>query len=84
MDRLRAGFPGDLDDCVAAQIRFVRARTSDRPCFIGKANVLRVPVGLGIHCDRVDAEPAAGTDHATGDLAAIGDQDTLEHYSPSQ
>ena len=84
MDGLRACSFRNLDDRVAAQIRFIRTRPADRPGFVGKAYVLRVPVGLGIHRDGVDAEPAAGADHAAGDLAAIGDQYAFEHYSPSQ
>jgi hypothetical protein len=84
MDRLRAGFLRDVDDHVAAQVRLVRTWPADRPCLVGEADVLRVPIGFGVHRDAVDAEPAAGADHPAGDLAAIGDQDTLEHYSPSQ
>jgi hypothetical protein len=38
-----------------------------------------VGVGGGMHGDRLDAELLAGAQHAKGDLAAVGDQDFLEH-----
>ena len=38
-----------------------------------------VAVGLGIDRDRLDAHAARGLDDPAGDLAAIGDQDALEH-----
>ena len=39
----------------------------------------RVRVGVGIDGDGRDAHLAGGLDDAAGDLAAIGDQDLLEH-----
>ena len=39
----------------------------------------RVAVGLGIDRDRLDAHPPRGLDDPAGDLAAIGDQNALEH-----
>jgi hypothetical protein len=39
----------------------------------------RVGVGGGMHRDRLDAHLAAGADDAKGDLAAVGDQDLVEH-----
>ena len=39
----------------------------------------RIPVGLGIDGDRLDAHPAGGLDDPAGDLAAIGDQNSFEH-----
>jgi hypothetical protein len=39
----------------------------------------RVGVGGGMHGDRLDAHLAAGADDAQRDLAAVGDQDLLEH-----
>ena len=45
-------------------------------------DVQRVLVGIGINRDGLDAEPAGGLDDAAGDLAAIGNQDALEHRAP--
>jgi hypothetical protein len=41
--------------------------------------VERVLVGFGVHRDGLDAELAARIDDAHRDLAAVGDQDFLEH-----
>ncbi|MEI9804378.1 MAG: hypothetical protein WDN48_07840 [Pseudolabrys sp.] len=38
-----------------------------------------VGVGGGMHRDGENAELLAGADHPHGDLAAIGDQDFIEH-----
>src|ERR1039457_1519034 len=46
----------------------------------GKAGVEAVAVGFGIHCDRANAQIFAGADDAQGDLAAVGDQNLLEHF----
>ena len=51
----------------------------DADVVVGEAHVQRLAVGLGVHGDRLDAELAAGADDAQRDLAAIGDQDFLEH-----
>ena len=39
----------------------------------------RITIGLGIDRDRLDTHPPRGFDDPAGDLAAIGDQDSLEH-----
>ena len=39
----------------------------------------RVAVELGVHGDRGDAELAGGARDAHGDLAAVGDEDPLQH-----
>ena len=49
---------------------------------VGHAHVQRRAVGFGVDGDGLDAELAAGADHAHGDLAAVGDQDFLEHRAP--
>ena len=42
----------------------------------------RARVGIRIDRDRLDAHGPRGADDATGDLAAIGDQDFLEQPIP--
>ena len=39
----------------------------------------RVAVGVRIHGDRLDPHPPRGLDDPAGDLAAVRDQDLLEH-----
>ena len=46
---------------------------------VGEADVEALAVGGRVHGDGLDAELAAGADDADGDLAAVGDQDALEH-----
>ncbi len=41
--------------------------------------MLEVVVGRGMHGDGLDAELAAGAQDAERDLAAIGDDDFVEH-----
>ena len=42
----------------------------------------RVGVGVGVDGDGADAHPARGPGDAAGDLAAVGDQDLVEHRRP--
>ena len=79
MDRLGAGLPRRRDDLLDPEIALGRGRRPDRDRLIGHADVQRVGVGLRVDRDRRDAEPPAGPDHAAGDLAAIGDQELVEH-----
>ena len=49
----------------------------------GKLHVQRISIGFGIHHHRIDIQLAAGTRHAQGDLAAVGNQQSFEHRTPS-
>jgi hypothetical protein len=42
-------------------------------------DVRRIPVDGGIHGDALDAELSAGVDDTEGNLAAVGDQELLDH-----
>ena len=55
---------------------------ADSDGLVGHLDMQRVLVGVGIDGDRLDAHLARGLDDAAGDLAAIGDQDFLEHWRP--
>ena len=79
MDRVGAGDLGGADDRRHAQIAVGAARRADADVLVGEADVQRVLVGLGVDGDGLDAELAAGADDAQGDLAAVGDEDFLEH-----
>jgi hypothetical protein len=46
---------------------------------VGEADVEALPVSRRVDGDGVDVELATGADDADGDLATVGDQDTLEH-----
>ena len=52
---------------------------ADAHGLVGEAHVERARVGLGVDGDGLDAELAAGAQDAQRDLAAVGDEDLLEH-----
>ena len=77
---LAAGFHDIVDDQVGLRSR----RRADGNGLVGHLDMQRVAVGLRVDGDRLDAELAGRLDDAAGDLAAIGDQDLLEHARPSR
>ena len=48
---------------------------------IGGRDVRRPRVGVRVHRDALDAQLAAGADDAHRDLAAVGDQQALDHVA---
>ena len=54
-------------------------RRPDQDRLIRHLDMERVAVGLGIDRDRCNPHAPGGLDDAAGDLAAIGNQDSLEH-----
>ena len=63
------------------QVGLGRRRRADQHGLVGHLHVQAVAVGLGVDRHRLDAELARRLDDAAGDLAAVGDQDLLEHDS---
>ena len=84
MDRVGAGNLGGADDRRHVEVAVGAARRADADVLVGEADVQRVLVGLGVHGHGLDAELAARVDDAQGDLAAVRDQDFLEHPSLSR
>jgi hypothetical protein len=78
---LRAGLTAGIDDLVDQQIRLRGRRRADGDGLLGHLHVQAVPVGVGVDGDGLDAELARALDDAAGDLAAVGDQDLLEHMA---
>ena len=79
MDGVGAGDFGGADDRRHVQVAVGAARRADADVLVGEPDVQGVLVGLGVDGDRLDAQLAAGEDDAQRDLAAVGDQDLLEH-----
>ena len=79
VDRLRARRERRLDHAIAAQVRVGGCGTADVDREVGHLHVLRMAVGIGEDGDRLDAHPTRGPSDADGDLAAVGDEDALEH-----
>ncbi len=84
MDGLRARGEASLDDLVDQQIRLGRWRRADGDGLVRHLHMQAVPVGVGVDRNRLDAHLAGRLDDAAGDLAAIGDQDFLEHAAPPE
>ena len=83
MDRLRARLLGRLDDLLHHEIGLRGAGAGPMDSLVGHIDVHRVAVGLGIDRHRLDAHPPRGLHDTAGDLAAIGDQNFLEHGGQS-
>ena len=79
MYRLCASLLAGRDDLVSHQIGLARRRWSQQHRLVGEFHMARVLVGLGIHGHRGDAHLACGLDHTASDLAAVGNQNLLEH-----
>jgi hypothetical protein len=79
VDRVGAGDLGGRDDARDAQVRVARRRGADAHVVVGEAHVQGLAVRLGVDGDGLDAQLAARADDAQGDLAAVGDEDFLEH-----
>ena len=76
---LGAGGAAGLDDLVDDEIGLGGRRRADGDGLVRHLDVQAVAIGLGVDRDGLDAELARALDDAAGDLAAIGDQDLLEH-----
>ena len=73
---------GDLagrQDGGNVEVAVLRRGRADADALVGKAHMHGVGVGGGMHGHRRNAELLAGAQHPQRDLAAIGDQDFIEH-----
>ena len=77
--RLGAGVPARLHDAVDHEVALRRRRRPDQDCLVGEFDVAGALVRFRVDGDGADAHPLRGPDHATGDFAAVGDEDFLEH-----
>ena len=82
MHRFRAGLLAGGDDLVDQKIGLRGRRRADGDRLVGHFDVQRVLVGFRIDGDRFHAHLARGLDDAAGDLAAVGDQNLVEHRRP--
>ena len=75
MDGVGAGATGDVEDQIAAQIRFGGRRGSEAVRFVGLENVGSGTIGVGVDGDGGNAQLTAGAQDAQGDFATVGDED---------
>ena len=79
VDRLGAGRRGRREDRVDPQVALGGRSRADAHGLVGRPDVRRRPVGVGVDGDRADPEPAARAHDPQRDLAAVGHQDGREH-----
>ena len=79
MDSFGAGLEAGGDNFVDREIGLGRGRRPDGDRLIRHFDVQRVLVRVGINGDGPNAHATRRLDDATGDFAAVGDQDCLEH-----
>ena len=68
-----------VDDAPGHEIAFADGRSADMHRLVGHGDMQRAGVGVGMDGDGGDAHAPRGADDAAGDLAAVGDQDLVEH-----
>src|SRR2546421_5929081 len=79
VDRDRVGDFRGADDRRHVEIAGGRGRWPDTHRFIGEQHVLEAVVRGGVHRHGLDAELPAGAQDPQRDLAAVGDDDLLDH-----
>src|SRR5262249_35286951 len=81
VDRLTASDKSGADEICNAEIALAAWTWANANAPICHLHGQRVAVGLRVGDDRLNAELAAGAQHAQCDLAAIGDEHAFEHAS---
>ena len=79
VDRLGAGLLRRLDDLLDVEVALGRDRRADQEGLVGLAHVRGVAVDLRVDGDRADPHLLQRAGDADRDLAAVCDQDLLEH-----
>ena len=79
MDGDRVGHLGGADDGRHVEVAVLRLRRPDAHRLVGEQHVLEALVGGRVDRYRLDAQFAAGAQDTQRDLAAVGDDDLLEH-----
>jgi hypothetical protein len=82
VDSDRVGDLGGADERRHVEVAVARRRRTDAYRFVGEQHVLEIPIGGGVHRNRLDAELAAGAQDAQRDFAAVRDEDLVEHGWP--
>ena len=84
MNGLGACLETGCDNLVDCEIGLGRSGRTYRDRLVGHLDMQRILVGFRIDGDGSDAHAARRPDDATGDLAAVGDQDFVEHRAPTR
>src|SRR5450756_2834784 len=81
MDRLAARDDRGRDDRRGREVAPLGVGGADADRLVGELGGERVAVRLAVRDDGPDPHGPAGTQDADGNLAAIGDEDTVEHQA---
>ena len=79
--RFGAGRLAGGDDLVDREVGIAGRRAADVDGLVGELDVHGVAIGIGIDRDGADAHALGSLDDATGDFAAIGNEDGGEHQA---
>src|SRR6476619_4006598 len=79
MHGVSAAPAGGVDQAFDRQVTLQRRRRSDMHGAIGRGDVRRTDIRVRVHRDRFNAQLAACVDDTQGNLAAVGDEDALDH-----
>ena len=80
MNGIGARAAGDVEQLVDPQVGVGGTIAAERPGFVGRADVTRCPVAVGVGRYGGDSCIARRPDDPNGDLATVGDQQ-LSHNS---
>ena len=83
MDRVGAGDLAGREQGGDVEIALARRRRADADALVGEPHMHGIGIGGRMDRDGGDAELLGGAQHAQRDLAAVGDQDLVEHASRS-
>ena len=76
MDRVGTRSAGGRDELAAVEVAGGACQADGR---VGLGDVWGRRIRLGVHGDCADTEAAAGVEHPSGDLPAVGDQYSYDH-----
>ncbi len=82
MHRFRAGCLAGRNNFFNHKIGLGGGGRANVHLFISHFHVQRARIGVGIDRNGGNSHPAGGLDHAASNLAAIGNQNLLEHETP--
>ena len=79
VNSLGSGFPGSVEDALYRQVAFPGRGRADQDRLIGCLDMACTGVGVAVDRDRTDPHPAQRRRDPDRDLAAVGDQNRVEH-----
>ena len=79
MDRVRSRGARGVEQRVDDEVGLARGWRADAHRLVGEPDERRIGVRIGVHGDRREAHRATRAHHAECDLAAVRDQDLVEH-----